>query len=116
MFNSDFANNDFFFHILKSDLSKKRIEEYIINFYQTRKKYKLQDDVIIINNIKTLRDFRLENTENVFYISVIGCLLCRQTLNTFESLFIHYKINHDEYELYHYVIFYKNINYYLVYS
>jgi hypothetical protein len=92
---------EYYLHIMSKGMTKREMNEYIIQYKKNRSKITNDDSILFISrNNFNQTDFKFDDED--YYIGFLGCLICKEEFKTFMSLFFHMKISHDEaYQFYH---------------
>jgi len=74
--------------------------QYINNFVQQRNKSHSNSECLICINRHTIKCANAleENEDKDFYVDFLGCILCKEEFKSFISLFVHIKINHEDFK------------------
>jgi hypothetical protein len=86
---------------MSKPLNGKEMEDYINTFVKNRNRHPVDGDTLQIINKTNFHQIEDNFEDEDFHIGFLGCLLCREEFKTFIALFIHMKINHHSYDIYH---------------
>lgn len=76
---------------------------YVTKFNLKKQKKTGNDDFIAVNKSSFIKI--TEYNENNFYFDFMGCMFCKEEYKSFESLFLHMRISHSNYDCYQLVIY-----------
>ena len=91
--------NDYYLHTFTKNINIQNYESIkgiITNFTSQRSKNSVSDDFICLNK-NSLLSYNMELDDKDFYIETLGCVFCKEILNNYAALFLHYKLNHQNY-------------------
>lgn len=72
------------------------VKSIITNFSLQRTKNANLDDFIILNR-SNLANYYDDLDDKDFYVEILGCIFCKDILNNYAALYLHYKLCHPNY-------------------